>query len=113
MGASLGVVKIKRPILVASLGFIIGIIWGLYIKLCIVSIFIIVYIFIYIIRKNKNIKRYFDLLCIKYILIFSLFAITSNIYILFLDYRYTNLYRQINDLKLNAVVIKKLITNNF
>ena len=113
MGASLGVVKIKRPILVASLGFIIGIIWGLYIKLCIVSIFIIVYIFIYIIRKNKNIKRYFDLLCIKYILIFSLFAITSNIYILFLDYRYTNLYRQINDLKLNAVVIEELLPNDF
>ena len=113
MGAKIGVIKIKRPILFVSFGFIIGIIWGLCINLCIVFIFILLYIFIYIIRKNKKIRRYFDLIFSKYLLIFIISAIISNFYIIFTDYKYNNLYKDVKGLNINGIIIEEMVPNDF
>ena len=107
----------NRPIFVVVIGYIIGIIWGLYFKISIVPFYIFV-IAIYIIinlpyskKKFKifSIKRYFRyiklILKINIILTIIISSFISNIIINFQENKYQNLFKDGQELELTAVVI--------
>ena len=116
-------IKIKRPIIVITFGFIIGIIYGLYFKKSIAFVLLFIY-FIYLIlkllnkkyelKKNKKhtrniIKNYLKLFFnINIITIFFISSFISNTYIKFLNKRYEKVYlNSYNTITEDAVIISK------
>ncbi len=109
----------KRPILVALIGYIIGIIEGLYLQISIVPIYILI-VAIYLIikkyykRKKKkfkifSIQRYSRYLKIvfnqKVIIIILISSIISNSIILIKNQKYKTLYKNIQEVKLVGTII--------
>ena len=94
----------NRKILVAAIGYIIGIIMGLYCKISIVPFYVLFYIiYIFFINKKEkkkfklfSIRRYFRYIKIvlnkKVIKIIVIFSIISNTIVLIQNYRYEKLY---------------------
>ena len=69
----------KRPILIACVGYIIGIIWGLYLKISIIPFNIFLYFIIYFLLKRWKKIRYFKILLKwNFLLIFFMTSILSN-----------------------------------
>ncbi len=98
---------IKRPILIASIGYIIGIILGLYLKkLSIVPIFICILINIVLPKLlNKNAKRYLKtVLTKKAIIIFYIFVVVGNLYIIKLNNSYDNVYSINEEIEVTGIV---------
>lgn len=118
----------NRPIAIAALGYIIGIIWGLYFYKSIVSYFICIIAILviagYIIksfqksffRKEKKTKfkffslkrilRYIKLILnFNTIIIFIIFFIISNLTIRILDNKYKKLYSNVEEINAIATVI--------
>ena len=106
----------KRPILIIAIGYIIGIIWGLYFRISIVPFYFMT-IFIYIIINKRYKKRKFKILSIKryfrYMKIYLKFNIILTIIISsFISYtitkiqdnKYSNLYNNDYNLKITATV---------
>ena len=98
----------KRPILIAVIGYILGILMGLYCKISIVLFYILIFL-IYLIIGNKSKKdkfklfsfrRYFRYVKIvfnkKVIKIIIIFSIVSNTIVLFQNYKYENLYKDLD-----------------
>ena len=71
----------KRPVLVAVIGYIIGILWGLYLKFSIVPLLFIL-IILCIIKKKYS----------KLIIILTITILISNIQVNYLNNKYENLY---------------------
>lgn len=107
----------NRPILIIVIGYIIGIIWGLYLNLSIV-LFHAILIGIYIIINFKysqkkfrlfSIKRYFRYvkLIFKINIIFTIIisSFISNIIIKYQNHKYENLYKDCNQLAVTAIVV--------
>lgn len=109
----------KRPILVALIGYIIGIIEGLYLQISIVPIYILI-VAIYLIikkyykRKKKkfkifSIQRYSRYLKIvfnqKVITIILISSIISNSIILIQNQKYKTLYKNLQEVKLVGTII--------
>ena len=107
----------NRPIFIVVIGYIIGIIWGLYLKTCIVP-FYIVLILIYIIinlpySKQKfkifSIKRYFRYIKlvfkIKIILIIIISSFISNLSIKYQENKYNNMFKDKQQLEITAIVV--------
>lgn len=107
----------KRPILIIVIGYIIGIIWGLYLKISIVPFYILL-IGIYIITKLPyskkrfrifSIKRYFRyikiIIKIKIILIIIITSFISNLIIKHKENEYQNTFKNIQNLELIGIVI--------
>lgn len=107
----------NRPIFVVVIGYIIGILWGLYLKISIVPFYIFL-ISIYIIiqlpySKKKfrifSIKRYFRYLKlifrINIILIIIISSLTSNLVINYQENKYDSLYKDGQEIQLTAIVI--------
>ena len=93
-------IKIKRPILIITIGYLIGIIYGLYFKISIAFAFSIICIIFYLLQKKKNIFR--TNLVIRYlklvlkfetVIFISLSAIISNTYFLYLNKQYNTFYK--------------------
>ena len=94
-----------RIILTAVIGYIIGIIWGLYCKISIVPFYILIYLLYLIFKKEKNntkfklisFKRYFryiKLIFSKKVIKIMIISLTlSNSIVLFQNYRYDNIYK--------------------
>lgn len=113
----------KRPILTLLVGYIIGIIWGLYIKFNIVLLYfpiIVIYFFISRFKNSKikihnnklkllSLKRYFRYLKIflnrKVIFIILISSIISNTIIKIQNKNYDNLYQNEQKLTLVATII--------
>lgn len=96
----------KRPVLIVLIGYIIGIIWGLYIEVCIASFIFIILLFIILII-NSNIYRYTRVLIKKEtILILVLSCIISNIYVNYLNNKYSKLY---SNIKCENVVVCTIV----
>ena len=109
----------KRPILVALIGYIIGIIEGLYLQISIVPIYILIVVINLIIkkyykRKNKSLKifsiqRYLRYLKIvlnqKVISIILISSIISNSIILIQNKRYKTLYKDIQEVEIVGTII--------
>lgn len=99
----------NRKVLTAVIGYIIGIIMGLYCKISIVLFYVIIYL-IYLIfiqeKENKkfklfSFKRYFRYVKIvfnkKAVRIIIIFSIISNTTVLFQNYKYENLYKNLDE----------------
>ena len=117
----------NRPIVAATLGYILGIIWGLYFNKSIVSVFfiiiailvilrIIIYLYQKFIKKEKTKKfkffslnkilRYIKLILnIDTIIIIIIFFIISNLNIQILNNKYENLYSNVEEVNAIAKVI--------
>ena len=117
----------ERPILVAIIGYILGIIVGLYLHISIAP-FCIILIAMYMIYKNTNykknqrnnklkmfsIKRYFRYLKIfinvKVIALVLISAMVSNTIVLLQNQRYKKIYNELSE-KENITMVGKVIGN--
>lgn len=111
----------KRSILVAVIGYIIGIIWGLYFKFSIVflyAIFIAITAIIYFIKKFFNQKKQFSFLSIsryfryvklilnkKVIFIIVSISILSNTIVISKNLKYDNLYKDLKNIELTGIIV--------
>lgn len=110
----------QRPVICITLGYIIGIIMGLYCKISIVFLYLIL-IFMYVIFKKEKIykfklisfRRYFRYFKIiftsKVIKIIVISSIVSNTITLFQNNKYENLYKNLENQEIS--VIAKVISN--
>jgi len=108
---------LNRPILIVVIGYIIGIIWGLYLKVSIVPFYIfliVIYIIInfpYSKKKFKifSIKRYYRyiklILRINIILVIIISSFISNIIVKFQENEYENLFKDGENLEIILIVI--------
>ena len=107
----------NRPILIVVIGYIIGIIWGLYFKISIVPFYfllIAIYAIINISYSKKkfrifSIKRYFRyiklILKINVILILIISSFISNLIIKYQEKQYNNLFKDGQEVDTTAIVI--------
>ena len=113
----------KRPILVALIGYMIGILWGLYLKISIVPFYILL-IAIYFIHKNffKNSKEKFKLLSFRHyskylkliidkkvILILIIFSNLSSNIVSYQNNQYENIYQNEQNIEITGIVISQKI----
>ena len=118
----------ERPILIAVIGYIIGILWGLYLKISIALFYILSFAIIYIIYKKfvKNKKKQFKLISLsrysrylkliintKVILILIIFSNLSNILIFYKNNQYENLYFDGQNVKITGIVISSKIEKSY
>ena len=107
----------KRKVLIAIIGYIIGILWGLYFKISIVPIYIILIAIYYLIKIYKKPKKQFKLFSIKrysrYLkLIFNkkvicsiiIISIISNIVIQIKKNKYEKVYNDLENIECEAVI---------
>jgi len=108
---------LNRPIFIVVIGYIIGIIWGLYLKISVVPFYfglIAIYIIInlpYTKKKFKifSIKRYFRYLKfifkINIIFIIMISSLISNLIVKYQENQYNNLFKDAQELEITAVVV--------
>lgn len=96
----------KRPILIITIGYILGIISGIYLKIPIIPIIFLYPIYNLYYKKTKNIyiKFYFKK---SVVLILILSSIFSNLITINLNNKYKNLYNNVE----NVNVICKVVSN--
>ncbi len=94
----------QRPILIITLGYIIGIIWGVYLKITILPILILYPIYLIIYKKTKNVyfKKYLKK---SVILILIISSIISNTIIVYLNNKYNNLYSNLENINLVGTIV--------
>lgn len=118
----------ERPILVAVIGYIIGILWGLYFRFSIVFSYISILATYYILKKLFKIhkKRKFKLVSFsrysrylkliinsKVILIFGIFSIISNGVVLFQDKMYDNAYQDGENIQITGIIVSQKIEKQY
>ena len=108
----------SRILLTASIGYILGIIMGLYCKISIVLFYVILF-FIYLIfavlKKEKkefkliSVRRYFRYIKLivtkKVIMIVIIFSVISNSIVIYQNKKYNTLYTNVNNQKIEIVGI--------
>lgn len=106
----------NRPIFIIVIGYTIGILWGLYLKISIVPFYFLLlatYIIVKFPYHQKkfrmfSIKRYFRyiklIVKLNIILTIIISSFISNIIVRFNNNKYENLYKDINDISLTAIV---------
>ena len=114
----------QRPILVAVIGYIIGILWGLYFEFSIVPCYILIFATYYILKKLLCFpkKHQFKLLSwsryykyvklvipAKVIFILIVFSIISNTIVLFQNTTYDNLYQDGENIQIIGVIVSQKI----
>ena len=112
----------ERPILVAVIGYIIGILWGLYFRFSIVLCYILMLAIYYISKKlfkfHKKHKfkllsfsrysRYLKLIInSKVIFILIIFSVISNTILLFQNNKYDNLYQDGESIQITGIVVSQ------
>ena len=107
----------NRPILIIVIGYIIGILWGLYFKISIVPFYfllIVIYIIInlpYSKKKFKifSIKRYFRYIKLVFkiniILIIIISSFISNLIIKYQENKYEDTFKDRQGLELTAIIV--------
>ena len=99
---------VKRPVVIACIGYIIGILWGLYLKISIIPFCLCLDIFlagVYLI--NEKIKKYGKLLVNKAIIIFEICAIVGSFVIIYNENKYSDFYEENKHVKIYAVVLSE------
>ncbi len=98
----------KRPLIWITVGYIIGIIWGLYLKISIVPIFLLFggLIFLnkrkYIKIENKFLSKFKNTNCI---LLFLIFVFISNTQVRYLESKHENLYQDVDTAQVVGTII--------
>lgn len=96
----------QKPILIVTLGYIIGIIMGLYCKISIALLYPIVIIIYLYIKKHNNIIKYAHIFNIKNIIIVIMIsAFISNTIVLNLNNRYNKKYENITKANFIATIV--------
>ncbi len=108
----------ERPILIITLGYIIGIIWGLYCKCNIAFLYSFIIVVQYLVKKTRDNKHDFKIVSIsrylKYlrlvinkntIIILIIVSLISYIIVMALNQKYINLYRNVENINGTAIVI--------
>ncbi len=115
----------NRPIFIIVIGYIIGIIWGLYLQTSIVPFYFLLLIIYIIIKlpyhKKKfkifSIKRYFRYIKLIFklniILTIIISSLISNIIIKYNESKYENLYKNIENLKVTGIVVSNKIEKEY
>ena len=115
----------NRPIFIIVIGYIIGIIWGLYLRISIVPFYFLLLIIYIIIKlpyhKKKfrifSIKRYFRYIKIifKLNIIFTIIisSFISNIIIKYYECKYENLYKGIENLEVVGIVVSNKVEKKY
>ena len=118
----------ERPILVAVIGYIIGILGGLYFRFSIVLCYILILATYYILKKYLKIykKRKFQLISFrrysryaklminsKVIFILIIFSIMSNTVVLFQNKKYENTYQDGENIQVTGIVISQKIEKQY
>ncbi len=114
----------QRPILVAVIGYIIGILWGLYFEFSIVPCYILIFATYYILKKllcfPKKHKfkllswsRYYKyvklIISAKVIFILIISSIISNAIVLFQNTTYDNLYQDGENIQIIGMIVSQKI----
>lgn len=103
----------NRAIVTILLGYIIGILWGLYLNISIVFLYLIIFLIFKIIsftRIFKYVKLLINTITIILIIISSLI---SNLILINQNKKYENLYRGINEVEIIAKVIDNGIQKEY
>lgn len=100
----------KRPILIVVLGYIIGIIIGLYCKISIAFLYVVLIPIAILIKKyinsRRDIRRYYNLLISKSMIIsFLVSSIIANTITLYKDNSYESKYKNIEESNFVAIVV--------
>lgn len=107
----------NRPIFIVVIGYIIGIIWGLYLQISIVPFYFLLIIFYIVIRlpyNKKNfrifsIKRYFRyiklIVKMNIILTIIISSLISNIIVKFYNNKYENLYKGVENIEITGIIV--------
>ena len=115
----------NRPIFIIVIGYIIGIIWGLYLQTSIVPFYFLLLIIYIIIKlpyhKKKfrifSIKRYFRYIKLIFklniILTIIISSFISNIIIKYKNSKYDNLYKGIENLEVIGIVVGNKIEKEY
>ena len=110
-------IKINRPIIICTLGYIIGILNGLYLKKSIAFIIILIFLIVYIknSKLNNKIIRYLKVLFkFNAIILFLIFYIISNIYISYINYKYEEVYKNVPEvINSKAIIIEEEIEKEY
>ena len=86
----------KRPILIATLGFITGIIWGLYFNIVSFIVIIVFSFLLKILLKNKNIRIIKVFINKEVLILFCIVFLIGNLYIKYLEKDYSKIYKNLN-----------------
>lgn len=118
----------ERPILVAVIGYMIGILWGLYFSFSIVLYYILILAIYYIVNKFLKFhkKREFKLLSFsrysrylklvvnsKVIFILMISSILSNGMVLFQNNQYDNLYQDGENIQITGIVVSQKVEKQY
>lgn len=118
----------ERPILVAVIGYMIGILWGLYFSFSIVLCYILILAIYYIVNKffKFHKKHKFKLLSFnrysrylklfvnsKVIFILMIFSIISNRIILFQNNQYDNLYKDGENIEITGIIVSQKVEKQY
>ncbi len=100
----------QRPILIILIGYIIGIMLGLYCKISIVLFILIILIIYFLIKRfykfSKKIMKYYKFFEVKKIFVtIFISAIISNTIVLIQNYNYENVYKDFEEGKIIATVV--------
>lgn len=97
---------IKRPIVIASIGYIIGIILGLYFEKSIALFFLGILIILFLMKiLGKNVKRYLKIIVPKkMIFILVIFIIIGITYMIMLNNRYNKVYKTNKNVEITGVI---------
>lgn len=102
----------KRPLMIVAIGYISGILWGLYFKISIVPINILIYILALIVKsikvKNKYIRFANKLLKINVVTIIIITASISNTIVIYLNNEYENKYKDIEKANFIATIVEEM-----
>ncbi len=86
----------KRPVLVAVIGYIIGILWGLYLKFSIVPL-LLIFLIIFFIKKKYR----------KLIILIAIATLISNVQVNFLNNKYENFYTDGEEYKIVGTIVSE------
>ena len=100
----------KRPILIATIGFITGIIWGLYFNIVPFLLMLTsVYLYLHMIKfkKIKNIRVIKLIITKKVLILFTIFSLVSNFYIKYLETDYNKTYNSLQNMQCIGTIISE------
>ncbi len=97
----------NRPIFIITIGYIIGILWGLYLKISIVFLYLILFTIYILSRISKKTFFHYLKILIKFniLIIIIISSLISSIIIKKMNYKFENLYKDVKELELEVQVV--------
>jgi len=102
------VILIKRPVITILIGAIIGIIYGLYLKISIAISIIILSLLLFLIKKYKKRTFYFFAKRKRIILLIFISILISSLYTVWINSKYEKIYKEIpKNIKTLATIVSE------